>query len=267
MNFKIIAFNISRKFYLSFPFMRLQTHEDAYGRNIYDTFVHQKGGYDIVEREDGHFSLNGDSDAYTEPFDQWESIQQKAVESVKGRVLDVGCGGGKHAFHLQNKGFDVVAMDNSPLALEVCKRRGIQQTWLGSVEDLNSEVGIFDTILMFGNNFGLLENFDKAHQFFHRAHQFTSDKALILAETLDPYGIAFDNEDDRVYQQENRARGRMTGQVRVRIRYRKYATPWADYLFVSLAEMEDILKGTGWKIQQCLKEPKYDQYIAFIIKD
>ncbi len=47
----------------------------------------------------------------------------------------------------------------------------------------------------------------------------------------------------------------MGGQVRIRVRYEKYVTPWFDYLLVSREEMSDILKGTGWKIERFLPPP------------
>lgn len=43
-------------------------NEDAYENKISDTYYGKGGGYYIIEREDKHFTLNGDSDAYTETF-------------------------------------------------------------------------------------------------------------------------------------------------------------------------------------------------------
>ena len=40
----------------------------------------------------------------------------------------------------------------------------------------------------------------------------------------------------------------MGGQIRLRIRYKKYQTPWLDHLLVSQAEMTAMLKGSGWKV-------------------
>ncbi len=44
----------------------------------------------------------------------------------------------------------------------------------------------------------------------------------------------------------------MSGQLRLRIRFRKGVGRWFDYLIVSKKEMEDILKGTGWKIRETI---------------
>ena len=67
------------------------------------------------------------------------------------------------------------------------------------------------------------------------------------------------------YQRENRKKGRMSGQIRLRIRYRKYATPWIDYLFVSVDEMKEILDGTGWKMSR-IYDSNGPQYIAITEK-
>ena len=44
----------------------------------------------------------------------------------------------------------------------------------------------------------------------------------------------------------------MGGQVRIRIRYKDYATPWFDYLLVSKKELAEILDGTGWQASALL---------------
>ena len=64
----------------------------------------------------------------------------------------------------------------------------------------------------------------------------------------------------------NAKRGRMAGQWRIRIRFRKFATKWFDLLYVSREEMKEILKGTGWKIREFIDSDNA-QYIGIIEKD
>jgi hypothetical protein len=40
----------------------------------------------------------------------------------------------------------------------------------------------------------------------------------------------------------------MSGQIRMRARYKRFATPWFDYLMVSPQELETIVNGTGWRV-------------------
>jgi hypothetical protein len=67
------------------------------------------------------------------------------------------------------------------------------------------------------------------------------------------------------YHKLNKKRGRMAGQLRVRIRFRKCVGRWFDYLIVSKKEMGEILKGTGWKIREFIDSDN-SAYIAVIEK-
>jgi len=68
------------------------------------------------------------------------------------------------------------------------------------------------------------------------------------------------------YHLRNRKLGRMPGQVRMRLRYRTFVTPWFDYLLVSKNQMRKILKGTGWKINRFIDSPG-PAYAAIIEKE
>lgn len=246
----------------------LNITEDSYGNNMLDSYRTGIPGYDIVERDDGCFTLNGDSDAYTEEYEKWDDIQKSVEKRITaGRVLDIGCGGGKHALHFQNKGLDTWGLDNSPKALELCKERGIKNLIMSHIYDFNSSVlNEVNTVLMLGNNLGLLQNYELAKKFFKEAESFCSDNSTIYAETLDPHGKAFVSDIDKAYIQNNKAQHRPPGQIRCRIRYLKYTTPWADYLFVSPDELKFILEGTSWFIKNIYSNPDIDQYIAEIAR-
>ena len=58
----------------------------------------------------------------------------------------------------------------------------------------------------------------------------------------------------------------MAGQLRLRIRFRKCIGRWFDYLIVSKKEMEEILKGTGWKIRDFIDSCD-SAYVAAIEKE
>ena len=167
---------------------------------------------------------------------------------VKGRVLDIGCGAGRHSLYLQEKGFDVLGIDISHLAIKVCNLRGLQKAEVMSIEEVNIKPNSFDTIIMMGNNFGLFGSFKKARRLLKRFHKMTTNNALIIADTTDPYKTK--NPAHLEYHEFNRKRGRMSGQLRIRIRFRKYATKWFDYLIVSKEEMKKILRETGWKVKE-----------------
>ena len=92
----------------------------------------------------------------------------------------------------------------------------------------------------------------------------TSPKARIIAESNDPHKTAISCHLD--YQKLNRRRGRMAGQLRIRIRYQTYATPFFDYLLVSRKEMQEIVAGTGWRVRSFI-DSKGSVYIAILEKE
>jgi hypothetical protein len=195
-------------------------------------------------------------------YKDWSVHQKKALRFARGKVLDIGCGAGRHALYLQEKGLDVLGVDASPLAIKICKLRGLRKTKLLSITQLTRSLGTFDTMLMLGNTFGLFGSFGRARWLLKRFYRMTSDEARIIAETRDPYGT--DDPCHLAYHKLNRKRGRMSGQLRIRIRYKTYATPWFDYLLVSKDEMRAILDGTGWQVTRFM-DTADPAYVAAII--
>jgi len=181
-------------------------------------------------------------------------------------VLDIGCGGGRWSLYLQKKGHDVLGIDISSLAVKICIQRGLRNVRVKSISDIDSGLGKFETILMMGNNFGLFGNPKQARRLLKRFYNMTSPDARIIAESLDIYKPPVDPVHRR-YHLRNRRQGRMPGQVRIRIRYRTYATPWFGYLFVSRPEMKSILQGTGWKIEHFITSKKGPAYVAIMQKE
>jgi SAM-dependent methyltransferase len=56
---------------------------------------------------------------YPEVIEMAERLQAAGCR----RVLDIGCGTGRHVIYLARRGFEVTATDNSPKAVSICKER------------------------------------------------------------------------------------------------------------------------------------------------
>jgi len=241
----------------------MRPNQDAFGRALYDYY---QGGQvpEIIERDDGFLTAEHSFDHYFATYPQWPIGLKQALKLVRGRVLDIGCGAGRIGLHLQKKGFDVLGIDVSPLALKVCRERGVKNLRQLSIRDLSPGLGPFGAIVLFGNNFGLLEGFNQARRYLRRFHRITTADAIILAETVDPY----DTKDPAhlAYHRFNRSRGRMGGRLRLRVRYRQYTTPWFNYLFVSREELRKIVQGTGWRIKRFIRT-KPPAYIVVLEKE
>jgi hypothetical protein len=108
---------------------------------------------------------------------------------------------------------------------------------------------------MFGNNFGLMGSRRRAPWLLRRFRSLTNDGARILAESVNPYTT--DNPEHLAYHERNRRRGRMAGQLRIRIRHGTYSTPWFDYLLASPEEMAELAEGTGWELARVIDEGEH----------
>jgi SAM-dependent methyltransferase len=223
---------------------------DAFGRALLDQ-LEGKNVTVVVERDDGLVDTESMAWYLSGPR-KWHASERQALRYVRGRVLDVGCGAGRVALHLQERGHDVVATDVSPLALEVCSRRGVRDTRLLPLARIGSSLGRFDTIVLFGNNFGLLASPRRARWLLRRLKVVVSEDARLLAGCHDPH--VTDDPDNLSYHERNRRRGRLAGESRFRVRYGTMTTPWMDWLLVSPTEMEEIVAGTGWALRQVLHD-------------
>ncbi|HIO62823.1 MAG TPA: class I SAM-dependent methyltransferase [Dehalococcoidia bacterium] len=236
--------------------------QDAYGHEIMD-FLNCKPAFEAIERDDGMVLLSGGPQMYFDSFRRWPVQTRKAMRFVRGRVLDVGSGAGRHALHLQERGHDVLCIDNSPLALEVCRKRGVRETREMSVYQVSRTLGIFDTIIMMGGNLALLADVDRGKRLLERLDRITNHRARIIGETRDPHQT--DDPIHVAYHESNRQRGKMAGQVKIRVRYRQYVGAWFDYMLVSRDELRNLLEGTNWTLRRTI-DSDGPEYVAIIEK-
>lgn len=229
--------------------------EDAFGRMLLD-YLEGRKAHEIIERSDGSVDVAGGPRGYFAPFRRWLTVERRAMRFVRGRVLDVGVGAGRVALHLQERGHEVVGIDNSPLTVEVARRRGVKDARLVAFADIGPDLGVFDTVVMMCNNFGLFGSAAGAKRMLTRLRRLTSEDARIVAGSRDPYGT--DNPDHLAYHEENRRRGRMTGQLRLRSRHGRYTGRWFDYLLVSPDEMRGLAESGGWRVERILEPAEED---------
>lgn len=237
--------------------------QDAYGHEMYD-YLESRNEFEVVERDDGFIDASNGPKLYTSPYKDWPRHYKTALRLVRGRVLDIGCGAGRHAIHFQQQGHDVLGIDVSPLAIETARRRGLQNARVISITEISPEIGVFDTVLMLGNNFGLFGGAARARRLLKRLHRATSALGRIIAESTDPHKT--EEPAHLAYHERNRRKGRLPGQARLRIRYKLYTTPWFDYLFVSQDELRTLLEGTGWRVARFIEADGAPQYIAVLEK-
>jgi len=235
--------------------------EDAFGSALFDHLMDRTSDPVMIERDDGLVEAD-DVSGYFWEFRRWGALERAAMRGVRGRVLDVGCGAGRVALHLQHRGLPVTGIDVSTLAVKVCKLRGVEDVRAMSVTQVDRRLGAFDTIVMMGGNLGLLAGRERARWLLRRFRRLTTERGRIIASSIDP--LRTTDPDHLRYHRRNRLRERMPGQIHMRARYRTLATPWFDYLFMSPGELEGITNGTGWRVAQVQRDES--QYVAVLEK-
>lgn len=219
---------------------------DAFGRVL--ARCHAGGGragvaYTVVERDDGHVGVH-DAAAYFAGRDEWPEVERRVCDGIGGRVLDVGCGAGRHAAVLAADGLEVVGVDTSPGAVAVARERGVDAR-PGSATSLPGGLGEFDVVLLLGNNVGLLGSAGTAPVVLAELARVTVPGGRLLLSGLDPFDT--DDAEHLDYHRWNRERGRLPGQCRLRVRDGRLATAWFDYLFLAEPELRALVDGSPWR--------------------
>lgn len=108
--------------------------------------------------------------------------EQKALQLVKGKVLDVGCGAGSHSLCIQGKGFEVKAIDISEGAVDVAKRRGVINVELRNLLD---ESSTYDTVLLLMNGTGIFQELSKVGSYLKHLKSLLNVNGQILMDSSD----------------------------------------------------------------------------------
>ncbi|GAA2612782.1 methyltransferase domain-containing protein [Actinomadura fulvescens] len=229
-----------------------QRRDDPFGRQMLD-YLEDCHTWEIIERDDGHVSLGSGPARFFAPYDEWCQAEREAIKLAHGRVVDIGCGAGRHSLYLQAQGIDVMGIDASPGAVEVCEIRGLREVRQLSLEGLDDRFGRFDTALLLGLSSGYLGTPKGVVASLQRLHTLTTQSGVILLGNGGADDV-MDDESSRAYLRRNINAGRYAGYRRMRIRYRGHTTEWFDFLRLTLPEVEELLSETGWEIDRLFQE-------------
>lgn len=239
-------------------------HDDAFGQALWH-WVTGERDLEVYERPDGYVEAGPGPEVYLAEFRAWTAAERAAAAYVRGAVVDVGCGAGRVALDLERRGQRVVSVDASAMAVRAARRMGAGDARVMNAESLTRAIGSFDTIVLFGNNFGIFGDPGRVHEVLRRWAERTGPGTRILAESTSPASGGVPTLD-AAWRAHNRAERRWPGHTQLRIRYRRWATPWFWWLFVSPTEMRRLLAGTGWIQRHVLCGAPGEPYVAVLEK-
>ncbi|MHA6698070.1 class I SAM-dependent methyltransferase [Chryseobacterium sp. A321] len=176
-------------------------------------------------------------------------LELKALEQVKGEVLEIGAGAGSHALELQTRGCTVHALEISPSSCDVMTQRGVKTVICEDVFEYSAQK--YDTLLLLMNGIGLcgsLEGFDK---FLQKAESLLRPGGQIVFDSSDiDYMYAYTRKPSFYY-----------GQVECAYQYGKEITPWFHWLYIDFSALKKRALSLGWNTEFLFEDEHY-QYLA-----
>ena len=164
---------------------------DPMGAAIHDYFHNGSAGTLIV-----HSSMFEDDEIPVETlfrsFEDMPVVEQTALEMAQGYILDVGAASGCHSLALAQMGKESLAIDISPLSVNVMKERGVNARQVNFYDESFTEK--FDTVLMLMNGTGIIGNLDNISAFFERLRQLLKPGGVVLIDSSD-LRYLFEEED------------------------------------------------------------------------
>ncbi len=190
-------------------------------------------------------------------FGDMSKLEQMALNMSEGEILDVGAGSGCHSLELQKMGKSVLAIDISPLSVEVMRERGLNARQVNLYDDALAER--FDTILFLMNGSGIIGTLDNMHKFFARMKQLLAPGGAILMDSSD-LSYLYEDEDGSF---EVDLAGEYYGQVDFRMKYRGITGDLFDWLYVDFDTLSYYAKQNGFEAELVAEGAHYD-YLARI---
>lgn len=187
-------------------------------------------------------------------FDTMPRLEQKALKACKGTILDVGCGAGSHSLFLQEQGFLVTGLDQSPGACKVCTLRGLNSVVHADILSFSGTK--FDTILLLMNGIGIARSLGRLD---HYLGHFMS--------LLKPGGQILLDSSDIIYMYEEEELNRLAknasyyGDVIFQMTYKNKKSIPFEWLYVDFESLKTIASKVGLGTELLSKGDHYD-YLA-----
>jgi SAM-dependent methyltransferase len=195
-------------------------------------------------------------------FKEMPKLEQKALQLCRGRVLDVGCGAGSHSLYLQEeRNLEVVGIDTSAGAIEICRKRGISDARNTAFEELSEEK--FDTILLLMNGTGIVGKMKFLDRFFERLKDLLSIDGQVLIDSSDLIYLFDADEDGGVWVDSSKG---YYGELTYRLSYKGKISESFDWLYLDFESLSLAATKNGFNCVKVFEGEHYDYLAKLSIK-
>ncbi len=226
-------------------------HRDVYGAALFD--FQEKGELDeplLLHSSYGDIEEMPVEVFYREEEDIPE-LEYIALQLCDGKVLDVGAGTGVHALFLQEKGFQVDALEISEIACNIMRTRGVQQVICADFFTFHEKP--YDSLLFLMNGIGIAGTLEGFKNLLRHAKTLLSDRGQLLFDSSD---ISYLYEEYRIQRPEH-----YFGEINFQYEYKKQKGEPFKWLYIDQNTLIKIAHEEGWVVQ-VLFEDENDQYLV-----
>lgn len=188
-------------------------------------------------------------------YQEMPKIEKKALQLAKGKILDVGCGAGSHSLYLQQKGFEVTAIDISPDAIKACQLRGVKDARIQHLLELKNEQ--FDTILLLMNGTGIFGTLAETSKYLQKLKSLLTPNGQILIDSSDIIYM-FDQDEDGAYIVP--ADG-YYGELTFNVSYKGQTEDTFPWLYLDYNTLQNAAHANGLQCELLLEGNHFD-YLA-----
>jgi SAM-dependent methyltransferase len=188
-------------------------------------------------------------------YQEMPKIEKKALQLAKGKILDVGCGAGSHSLYLQQKGFDVTAIDISPKAIEACLLRGVKDARVQHLLKLENEP--FDTILLLMNGTGIFGTLAETTKYLQKLKSLLTPNGQILIDSSDIIYM-FDQDEDGAYMVPGEG---YYGELTFTVSYKGQTEDTFPWLYLDYNTLQNAAHANGLQCKLLLEGNHFD-YLA-----
>jgi SAM-dependent methyltransferase len=182
-------------------------------------------------------------------------LELMALESCKGKVLDVGAGAGAHSKELIDRGLDVDSIEISDGAVQYMKSIGLNARKINFFDLKNDK---YDTILMMMNGIGIAGKLSNLENTLLHAKNLLQPGGKILCDSSD-IKYLYEDEGGALWVDLN---SEYYGNFRFQMKFKKEKGPWFDWLYVDFDNLFNAAKNVGLKAKKILDQD--DHYLAEI---
>ena len=189
-------------------------------------------------------------------FDEMPTLEQKALQLAKGRTLEVGCGAGSHGLYLQSeRNIDVHSIDISKNAIEACTLRGLKNTQV--IDVLNIENEKYDTVLLLMNGTGIFETMERTTVYLQKLKSLLQPNGQILIDSSDIIYMFDEDEDGGKWIPSDTYYGELT----FTLQYKNETEAPFPWLYMDYTTLQNAAIANGLQCQLVLEGDHYD-YLA-----